>query len=103
LTKVLLRETMKGVIPEKVRSRKDKIGFATPEGQWFSTVGREYIKSIFSSRSFAERGYFNPSVICETFYRFCISSSSNISFYYFSQCWQAISPLRRALTDEVCC
>jgi len=33
-TKRLLRVAMRGVLPEKIRSRSDKIGFATPEADW---------------------------------------------------------------------
>jgi len=34
-TKYILRESMKGILPEKIRLRYDKIGFATPEDEWF--------------------------------------------------------------------
>jgi asparagine synthase (glutamine-hydrolysing) len=34
-TKVLLRRAMSGVIPDLVRDRHDKVGFATPERDWF--------------------------------------------------------------------
>ena len=103
LTKVLLRETMKGIIPEKVRNRIDKIGFATPEGQWFRTSGREYIRAIFSSRSFNERRYFNATAIRDAFDRLCDNSLSNISVYNYSQFWESINPIWRALNAELWC
>lgn len=34
-TKRVLRRGMKGVLPESVRNRRDKLGFATPEEIWF--------------------------------------------------------------------
>lgn len=34
-TKHVLRRAMKGVLPEAVRCRRDKLGFATPEEAWF--------------------------------------------------------------------
>jgi asparagine synthase (glutamine-hydrolysing) len=34
-TKRVLRRAMSGVLPEKVRDRRDKLGFATPEETWF--------------------------------------------------------------------
>jgi asparagine synthase (glutamine-hydrolysing) len=34
-TKRVLREAMAGILPEKVRRRRDKLGFATPEQVWF--------------------------------------------------------------------
>lgn len=36
LTKCDLRMAMRGIIPEEIRMRKDKIGFAAPEAQWFT-------------------------------------------------------------------
>ncbi|MBC7389140.1 MAG: asparagine synthase (glutamine-hydrolyzing) [Opitutaceae bacterium] len=40
-SKYLLRESMKGVIPEAIRQRKDKKGFATPELKWFKEYKNE--------------------------------------------------------------
>lgn len=34
-TKRVLRTAMDGILPEKVRQRRDKLGFATPEQRWF--------------------------------------------------------------------
>jgi asparagine synthase (glutamine-hydrolysing) len=34
-TKRILRKAMKGVLPEEVRERRDKLGFSTPEEIWF--------------------------------------------------------------------
>ncbi|MDK2122886.1 asparagine synthase (glutamine-hydrolyzing) [Parachitinimonas caeni] len=33
-TKYLLREGLRGVLPEKIRTRQDKMGFVTPEAHW---------------------------------------------------------------------
>jgi asparagine synthase (glutamine-hydrolysing) len=33
-TKAILRESMAGILPETVRLRRDKLGFATPEARW---------------------------------------------------------------------
>lgn len=37
-SKYLLREAVKGIIPEEIRTRKDKIGFATPEYLWLKEI-----------------------------------------------------------------
>jgi asparagine synthase (glutamine-hydrolysing) len=34
-TKRVLRRAMSGVIPDDVRDRRDKLGFSTPEAEWF--------------------------------------------------------------------
>lgn len=58
--KVLLRESMRGRIPESVRTRPDKMGFETPDAKWIRAWAGE-IEGIFRSRSFAERGFFNQA------------------------------------------
>jgi asparagine synthase (glutamine-hydrolysing) len=37
-TKAILREAMKGLLPESVRLRRDKLGFATPETRWLGEI-----------------------------------------------------------------
>ncbi len=57
MTKHILREAMKKILPEQIRVRKDKLGFGTPQDEWFRTpLFQEYIKDIIYSDSFASRG-----------------------------------------------
>ncbi|GAB4490532.1 MAG: asparagine synthase (glutamine-hydrolyzing) [Saprospiraceae bacterium] len=57
MTKQILREAMKGRLPEPIRIRRDKIGFGTPHDEWFRTPAfQDYIKGIINSPSFASRG-----------------------------------------------
>jgi len=35
-TKLALREAMRGIMPEELRTRKSKIGFSPPMGDWFN-------------------------------------------------------------------
>lgn len=61
ITKTILREAMKGIIPEKIRMRIDKIGFGTPENEWFRTHQWErIILEILNSDSFSKRNIINP-------------------------------------------
>ena len=55
-TKSLLRRSMKGLLPEKIRLRRDKVGFATPEDVWFAEkTFKDLIESILDSDSFRNR------------------------------------------------
>jgi asparagine synthase (glutamine-hydrolysing) len=57
MTKSILRESMRGILPEEVRMRTGDVGFDTPEGDWFrSTPLREKISDIIRSDSFSKRG-----------------------------------------------
>ena len=78
-TKVILREAMKGILPEKIRGRQDKIGFATPWEKWFRTENfKKLILEILSSKSFKERGYLNPEK-CIKAYQSHLDNKVNIA------------------------
>lgn len=38
VNKYILRESMRGVVPDIILNRKDKMGFATPNSQWIKTI-----------------------------------------------------------------
>jgi asparagine synthase (glutamine-hydrolysing) len=46
-SKWMLREAMRDVLPESIRSRKDKMGFVTPEAVWLD-AGREQVREVFA-------------------------------------------------------
>jgi len=71
VSKAILRNSMRGVLPEAVRTRKDKMGFVTPEAIWFRTVLKNTVTEIITSKSFSERGYFNVREVKESFHRHC--------------------------------
>jgi asparagine synthase (glutamine-hydrolysing) len=56
MTKTILRSAMKGILPEQIRIRKDKVGFETPSDKWFRTTEfQELIMDILTSESFKNR------------------------------------------------
>jgi asparagine synthase (glutamine-hydrolysing) len=71
ITKIVLREAMKGTLPEPVRNRYDKMGFITPENIWFRTVLKENINEVIRSKSFAGRGYLIVGKVKKAFEDFC--------------------------------
>jgi asparagine synthase (glutamine-hydrolysing) len=64
--KRILRNAMKGIIPESVRNRKDKIAFGTPEDIWFKKKLRGTALEIINSESFQQRPFFNAGKVKET-------------------------------------
>jgi asparagine synthase (glutamine-hydrolysing) len=47
ISKTLLREAMKDVLPKEIYNRTDKLGFATPQTEWFKEL-KPYFKEIIS-------------------------------------------------------
>ncbi len=69
-TKYILRNAMKNILPEKVRKRRSKLGFPTPQEAWFKE-NRDKILEIFDSESLKRRKYFNQKAIIKSFNEFC--------------------------------
>lgn len=66
-TKHILREAMKGILPDPIRLRKDKLGFPTPAGMWFRTSQKSYLKDIINSKEFKDRDIFNNQYVNQLF------------------------------------
>ncbi len=67
--KKILRDATKKLLPDSIRKRRNKIGFTTPEQEWFLRM-KNKIYSIFLSPSFASRPYFNQQAVLKHFQRF---------------------------------
>lgn len=56
MTKNILREAMKGILPEKIRLRRDKVGFDTPQDKWFREPPFQVlVHDILNSNTFNKR------------------------------------------------
>jgi asparagine synthase (glutamine-hydrolysing) len=77
-TKFILREAMKGVLPEKIRLRRDKMGFVTPQEEWFKEKNwQETINGILNSDSFAGRNIINADKAKEQYKSYLIGEIQN--------------------------
>jgi asparagine synthase (glutamine-hydrolysing) len=54
-TKVVLRDAMRNVLPEEVRTRRSKLGFSTPTSQWITGSLRERMAQTFASATYLPR------------------------------------------------
>jgi asparagine synthase (glutamine-hydrolysing) len=59
LNKFVLREGMRGHIPEIVRTRVDKMGFPTSAQRWFAGPLYEPMRDLLASRATRERGLYD--------------------------------------------
>lgn len=57
--KYILREAMRGRIPESVRTRLEKFGFPVPVKQWISDALYGPARDLLTSRAARERGIYN--------------------------------------------
>jgi asparagine synthase (glutamine-hydrolysing) len=64
-TKYILREAMKGILPESIRTRKDKIGFKATPDLTFHLV-RDHFDSLVESQTEYEKKWFDSEGVKET-------------------------------------
>lgn len=64
--KRILRDATRGLLPELISNRRNKIGFTTPEAEWFKLM-KEKIYEIFLSSSFEYRPYWDQDAVLYAF------------------------------------
>ena len=51
-TKRILREAMKGILPDRIRIRKEKIGFSSPLATWYRYGLKDLVIDTLNSQEF---------------------------------------------------
>ncbi len=59
ISKRILVEALRGILPEKVRNRKDKKGFITPEERWFMEDFSKEFQELFTDNVKYAKGVIN--------------------------------------------
>lgn len=62
----IYRNAVKGLIPEKNRLRRSKVGFTNPEWEWIERKRDKFLE-IFNSKSFKERKYWDYNLVISEF------------------------------------
>jgi asparagine synthase (glutamine-hydrolysing) len=90
-TKRILREAMKGILPDETRLRKRKIGFNAPIVEWFRGDLKDWLLAEMNHREFLENDFFNGKKIKSDFENFVGSNSPR-----WHTAWQVWSPVHFA-------
>lgn len=64
-TKRVLRSAMRGIVPDAILSRSDKIGFTAPTLEWMRGPLRTWWGDLIASASFRDRGCFDARAVGE--------------------------------------
>ena len=64
-TKRILRDAMRGLVPDSILKRKSKIGFNAPTEIWFNGPLKEFIFDIVHSQAFLQSPYWNGKKLRE--------------------------------------
>jgi asparagine synthase (glutamine-hydrolysing) len=80
-SRAILRDSMRGVLPEKIRRRRWKVGFTTPEMRWLK-ARRTSVQSLFRSPAFCGRRYWNGLAIADAFREACQGRLEESLFFW---------------------
>lgn len=69
-TKRILRESLKGILPEYTRLNKKKIGFNAPIVEWYKGALREFMRDAMADKKFNDNPFFNGPAIRKSFEEF---------------------------------
>lgn len=87
LTKALLRRALGPLLPELVRSRRDKVGFAAPAERWLLGPLRPLVLDLLDSPTMKQRGLFDTATLAR---QYQAASAGQISLDSFSL-WKALN------------
>ncbi len=85
VTKFILRKATGGLIPEAIRCRMDKKGFATPEEVWMQGDMSGRVLEIMSSETFRSRPYWDADAVAENYRDFLEGKAP-----YSSEIWRMV-------------
>ena len=85
VTKIALRKAVKGIIPELIRCRMDKMGFVTPEEIWMKETLRPFVLAVISADSFRARPYWNADAVMKDYQAFLGGESA-----YTPEIWRIV-------------
>lgn len=79
--KAILRYAADEYLPEMITKRRNKIGFTTPEHEWFLRM-KNRIYGIFLSESFSNRPYFNQQAVVKAFEEFIQGKNDDTMLFW---------------------
>lgn len=68
--KAVLRDALRGMVPDTVLDRRDKIGFSAPTAAWLRGGLQDWWREALTSKSFIERGCFEPKGVVQLIRQF---------------------------------
>lgn len=80
--KRILRDATDGLLPPMINRRRNKIGFTTPEHEWFMRLKNRFY-GIFLSEEFVNRPYWDAQAVAEAFEGFIKGKNDSNSLLFW--------------------
>jgi asparagine synthase (glutamine-hydrolysing) len=85
VTKYILRKAIRGLVPEAIRCRMDKMGFVTPEAVWMKEGLRPFVLAILTSPTFRARKYWDAEKVLASYTSYIEGKSA-----YSPEIWRIV-------------
>jgi asparagine synthase (glutamine-hydrolysing) len=95
MTKAVFRKAMRGIVPDSILDRRDKIGFTTPEGKWLSAL-RPWVQQTLNSETAAQLRVINHTALQQVWDKM-VRAQSQVD----SRVWRWVNLIKWAETFEV--
>lgn len=89
-SKAIVRDAMKGLIPETIRTLKKKTGFNSPFVEWAKGPLKEWLLDEVHSAKFNQAQYINPTKVRNTMLH--LINDSSVGFAEGEYAWTAFMP-----------
>lgn len=106
--KHILREALRGVLPEVIRTR-GKRGLTAPFHQWWGGTLPEFVTDALSGRKLREQGYFRPTFVRELLNRhrdgkgrYGFQLSAVLAVQMWRDIFRSVSPQATTTVNSVC-
>ncbi len=80
--KRILRDATRQLLPDSINRRRNKIGFTTPEDEWFMRLKNRFY-GIFLSEEFASRPYFDQQAVLNAFEGYIQGKNASSSMQFW--------------------
>lgn len=81
INKRIMREGLKGLMPEAIRNRKDKMGFTTPEEEWVRKDNPDYFRQLLHDSISLSEGIIKQNTIA--YFNRVISGEAPFDYTYW--------------------
>ncbi|MEU5547667.1 asparagine synthase (glutamine-hydrolyzing) [Streptomyces sioyaensis] len=79
--KRVLRDAVRGRLPKEITDRRNKIGFTTPERDWFLRI-KNHVHEVFRSERFGSRPYFDQAAVLRAFEGFIAGRNTDTMLFW---------------------
>lgn len=86
VNKVLARSAMRGIVPDQILDKTSKQGWNAPTDQWFRGPLKELVVDVVGSKSFRERGIYQPDKVDELLRRHLAGEANHMMLL-----WQVVN------------